>query len=86
MRRCFLFKYCVYNWVRVNKENKRPSSKSSAKSRSSDRSLGARSKSSSKSSARERAIKEKLKIAELMAEASFIEKKHKSRRTDRKAD
>ena len=75
----FSFKDCVYNLVRDNEKDKRPSSKSSAKSRSSGRSSGTRSTSSSKSSARERAIKEKLKMAELMVEASFIEKKHTSR-------
>ena len=61
----FSFKH-VYNWVRENEENKKPSSKSSAKSRSSGRSSGTRLTSSSKSSTKERAIKEKLKMAELM--------------------
>ena len=75
----FSFKHCVYNWVKENKEDKRPSSKSSPKSTSSGRSSGTRAASSSKSSTKERAIKEKLKMAELMAEASFIEKKHTSR-------
>ena len=74
----FSFKHHIYNWVRENKEDKRPSSKSSAKSRSSGRSSGTRSTSSSKSSTRERAI-EKLKMAESMVETSFIEKKHRSR-------
>ena len=55
------------------------SSKTSAKSRNSGRSSGTRSTSSLKSFTRERAIKEKLKMAELMAETSFIEKKHTSR-------
>ena len=75
----FLFKHCVYNWVRENEEDKRPSSKSSAKSRSSGRSSGTSSTLSSKSSTKERAIKEKLKMGELMTEASFIEKKLTSR-------
>ena len=75
----FSFKHHIYNWVRENKEDKRPSSKSSAKSRSSGRSSGTRSTSSLKSFTRERAIKEKFKMAELMAETSFIEKKHTSR-------
>ena len=75
----FSFKHRVYNWVRENEENKKASPKSSTKSRSSDRSSGLRSTSSSKSSTKERAIKEKLKMAELMAEASFIEKKRTSR-------
>ena len=51
----FSFKHCVYNWVRENKEDKRPSSESSAKSRSSGRSSGARPTSSLKSSTKERA-------------------------------
>ena len=77
-KKVFSFKHHIYNWVRENKEDKRPSSKSSAKSRSSGRSSGTRSTSSSKSSTRERAI-EKLKMAELMVETSFIEKKNRSR-------
>ena len=75
----FSFKCRVYNWVRENEENKKPSSKSSAKSKSSGRSSGTRSTSSLKSSTKERAIKEKRKMAELMAETSFIEKKRTSR-------
>ena len=42
----FSFKDCVYNLVRDNEKDKRPSSKSSAKSRSSGRSSGTRSTSS----------------------------------------
>ena len=75
----FSFKQSVYNSVRENEENKKPSSKSSAKSKSSGRSLEPRSTSSLKSSTKERAIKEKVKMPEIMAEASFIEKKQTSR-------
>ena len=75
----FSFKHNVYNWVRENEEDKRPSSKSSAKSRSSGRSSETRSTSPSKSSTKGRTIKEKLKMAEFMVEALFIEKKHKRR-------
>ena len=82
----FSFKHHVYNRIRENEEDKRPSSKSSAKSRTSGSSSGARSASSSKSSTKERAIKEKLKMAELMVEASFIEKKHTSRYQEEKLD
>ena len=82
----FSFKHHVYNRIRENEEDKRPSSKSSVKSRTSGRSSGTRSASSSKSSTKERAIKEKLKIAELMVEASFIEKKHTSRYQEEKLD
>ena len=60
------------------KGNKKRTCKSSAKSRNSGRSSGTRS-TSSKSFTMERAMKEKLKMAELMAEASFVEKKHTSR-------
>ena len=73
------FKHCVYSWVREKEDNKKRTCKSSAKSRNSGRSSGTRSTSSSKSFTMERAMKEKLKMAELMAEASFVEKKHTSR-------
>ena len=75
----FSFKQSVYNSVRENEENKKPSSKSLAKSKISGRSSELRSTSSSKSSTKERAIKEKVKMPEIMAEASFIEKKQTSR-------
>ena len=75
----FSFKHRVYNWIRENEENKKLSSEYSAKSRSSGRSSGTRSTSSSKSSTKERVIKQKLKMAELIIEASFIEKKHTNR-------
>ena len=42
----FSFKHCVYILVRENEENKKPSSKSSAKSRSSGRLSGTGSTSS----------------------------------------
>ena len=76
----FSFEHRIYNRVRENEEDKKLSSKSSAKSRSPGRSSGTRSSSSSsKSSLKERAIRKKLKMAELMAKTSFIEKKHTSR-------
>ena len=78
MRWCFHLNI-VFTAGLERKGNKKRTCKSSAKSRNSGRSSGTRSTSSSKSFTMERAMKEKLKMAELMAEASFVEKKHTSR-------
>lgn len=75
------FKYQTCIWIRENEDDQ--NSNSALRSRSS-RSLKHLSKSekfslSSKSISTKRAIKEKLRMAELMTEASFMEKKHSSR-------
>ena len=81
----FTQKHKVYNWMR-EAENDNKSNKSSRSSkRSSDRSSkksshSSKSKSSEgssgKASLEQRALEGKLKIAELLAEASFTEEKH----------
>ena len=63
----FSFKHKMHNWLKEEeKEHKRDHS-----SRSSTRS----SSSKSKSSTREKAVEEKLRVAELIAKASFMKKK-----------
>ena len=63
----FSFKHKMHNWLKEEeKEHKRDHS-----SRSSTRS----SSSKSKSSTREKAVEEKLRVAELIAEASFMKKR-----------
>ena len=80
----FTQKRKVYNWMRGARNNKSNRSSRSSK-RSSDRS-SKKSSHSSKSKLREgssgkvslqqKALEDKLKIAELLAEASFTEEKH----------
>ena len=66
-QKVFSFKHKVHNWLKEGeKEHKRNHS-----SRSSTRS----SSSKSKSSTRGKAVEEKLRVAELIAEASFMKKK-----------
>ena len=66
-QKVFSFKHKVHNWLKEEeKEHKRDHS-----SRSSTRS----SSSKFKSSTREKAVEEKLRVAELIAEASFMKKK-----------
>ena len=66
-QKVFFFKHRWHNWLKEDeKEHKRDHS-----SRSSTRS----SSSKSKSSSREKAVEEKLRVAELIAEASFMKKK-----------
>ena len=66
-QKVFSFKHKVHNWLKEEeKEHKRNHS-----SRSSTRS----SSSKSKSSTREKAVEEKLRVAELIAEASFMKNK-----------
>ena len=81
----FTQKHKVYNWIKeVEDDNKSRSSRSSSKkstwrsSKKSSSSSKAKSPRSSfgKTSVRETALEEKLKIAELLAEASLTEKKH----------
>ena len=65
-QKLFSFKHKVHNWLKKeDKEHKREHS-----SRSSTRS----SFSKSKSSTREKAVEEKLRVPELIAEASFMRK------------
>ena len=74
--RVFSFKHKVHNWVReVEKQDKSGrSSKSSSKSSSKPIS----SRSSKSLSTKEMAVAEKLKVTELMAEASFIQKRREA--------
>lgn len=75
------FKYQTRIWIRGNEDDQKSNSALSSRS---SRSLKHSSKSekfilSSKSISMKRAIKKKLRMAELMTEASFMEKKHSSR-------
>ena len=81
----FTQKHKIYNWIKeVEDDNKSRSSRSSSKKssgRSSKKSSSSSKTKSSRSSlektsVRERALEEKLKMAELLAEASFTEEKH----------
>ena len=79
-QKIFSFKHKVHNWLKegeklrksdqvlrcTSKSSSKHSSKSSAKSSSS---------SKSRSSTKAKAIEEKVKVAELMMEASFIKKR-----------
>ena len=79
-QKIFSFKHKVHNWlkkgekIRKSDQVSRCSSKSSSKcsSKSSAKSI---SSSKSKSSTKAKAIEEKVKVAELMMEASFIKKR-----------
>ena len=75
-QKVFSFKHKVHNLLReVEKQDKSGrSSKSSSKSNSKSSS----SRSSKRSSTKEIAVAEKLKVAELMAEASFIQKRREA--------
>ena len=96
----FTQKHKIYNWIKeVEDGNKSRSSSSSKKSsgRSSKKSSRSSKTNSSRSSigktlVRERALEEKLKMTELLAEASFTEETHaaicnadKLRQTDKLA-
>ena len=81
----FTQKHKIYNWINeVEDDNKSRSSRSSSKKssgRSSKKSSSSSKTKSSRSSlgktsVRERALEDKLKMAELLAEASFTEEKH----------
>ena len=65
-QKVFSFKHKVHNWLKEEEKEQRDHS-----SRSSTRS----SPSKSKSSTREKAVEEKLRVAKLIAEASFMKKK-----------
>ena len=75
-QKVFSFKHKVHNWLReVEKQDNlgrlsKSCSKSSLKSRS--------SRSSKRSSTKELAVAEKLEVAKLMAEASFIQKRREA--------
>ena len=68
----FSYKHKVHNWLR-----KRDGMQSSSCSRSTSSTSSSRSSSSksSKPSTKERAIEEKVRLADLQAEASFMQKK-----------
>ena len=81
----FTQKHKIYNWIKeIEDDNKSRSSRSSSKKsswRSSKKSSSSSKTKSSRSSlettsVRKRALEEKLKMAELLAEASFTEEKH----------
>ena len=76
----FSFKHKIHNWLRegengVKRERGSKSSGSRSKSSGSSRSTGSRS---SRMSSKEKAIQEKLRVAELRTEASFMKKKREA--------
>ena len=78
----FAFKHRIHNWLKegeklVKFESKSKSSRKSSKSSGSksSKSNSTSSSRSSKLSAKEKAIQEKVRVAELQAEASFMKKK-----------
>ena len=79
-QKIFSFKHKVHNWLkegeklRKSDQVSRCSSKSSSK-HSSKSSAKSSSSSKSRSSTKAKAIEEKVKVAELMMEASFIKKR-----------
>ena len=70
----FTFKHKVNNWMKEVAETRTKSSSSHSKG-SKRSSKSSSSSSRSKSSTKERAMQEKLRVAELLAEADFLEKK-----------
>ena len=80
-KRMLSFKHQKYNWISENEDDKKSNSVSKLRSWRSSKhsSKSGKSSSLSKSSSKERAIKEKLRMGELIAEAWFMEKKHSSR-------
>ena len=79
----FTFKYQVHNWVRdaemEHAHRSRRSSKKGSKSCSSGSSRMTKTSSSGSNSSRsskERAVEEKAKLAELIAEAEFLQHRH----------
>ena len=74
----FSFKYKIHNWLREGDEMQRIEKKSrSSCSRSTSSKSSSRSSSSKSSrlSNKERAIEEKVRLADLQAEATFMQKK-----------
>ena len=80
--RVFAFKHKVHHWlkqVELEHENgSRSSSKSSKSKKSSASRSSGKTKSSSSRSSKDRAMEEKAKLAELMAEAEFLERRQQA--------
>ena len=79
-KKVFFFKYKIHNWLRegensVKRERGSKSSGSTLKSSGSSRSTVSRS---SRMLSKEKAIQEKLRVAELRTEASFMKKKREA--------
>ena len=70
----FTFKHFVHNYIQDNEENRSRKSSKSSESKKSSVSSGSRSSGSS-TSIKEQAIKEKMRLADLMAEASYMKQK-----------
>ena len=75
--RVFTFKHKVHNWLKDSEIEQGHSSKRSSKIGSKSASSGSsgRTKFSSSKSSRERALEEKAKLAKIMAETEFLEKR-----------
>ena len=70
----FTFKHFVHNYIQDNKEN--PSGKSSKSSKSKKSSVSSDSRSSgSTTSMKDQAIREKMRLADFMEEASYTKQK-----------
>ena len=70
----FTFKHFVHNYIQDNEENGSRKSSKSSESNKSSVSSGSRSSGSS-TSMKEQVIKEKMRLADLMAEASYMKQK-----------
>ena len=70
----FTFKHFVHNYIQHNDENRSRKSSKSSKSKKSSISSGSRSSGSS-TSIKQQAIKEKMRLADLMVEACYLKQK-----------
>ena len=70
----FTFKHLVHNYIQDNEENRSRKSSKSSKSKKSSVSSGSRSSGPS-ISMKEQTIKEKVRLADLMTEASYLKQK-----------
>ena len=70
----FIFKHLVHNYIQDDKENRSRKSSKSSKNKKSSVSSGSRSSVSS-NSMKEQAIKEKMRLADLMSQASYLKQK-----------
>ena len=70
----FTFKHLVHNYIQDSEENRSKNSLKSSKSKKSSVSSGSRSSGSS-TSIKEQPVKEKMRLADLMAEASYMKQK-----------
>ena len=70
----FTFKHLVHNYIQDSEENRSRKSLKSSKSKKSSVSSGSRSSGSS-TSIKEQAVKEKMRLADLMAEVSYMKQK-----------